>query len=191
MNNLAQPSSSTPSLEKRKNFNKRDRRAENYSRPEADSTKPRSTERDRDRDRDGGARKKRRSREKDREKPILNGLIDGSKGAYPLNKDVTNMSFEMGEDFVAFVDSSEDERTAPVREWDKGKGKARASDQGFQGDRDVGGKKRKHDAVGDQSDRPEQNREATYHRQAPWVAAVDWEGCQNVSEMCVSPHFRK
>jgi non-canonical poly(A) RNA polymerase PAPD5/7 len=83
----------------------------------------------------------------------------------------------MDDDFVPFVVSS-DEDLPPVREWDKGKGKARASDRDFEKDRGSG-TKRKHDLLDDHA----QQRRETTSRKAPWAAAVDWESCKNVPEM--------
>lgn len=102
----------------------------------------------------------------------------------------------MGDDFVPFAPSSEDEQSVPAdrvhpleREGAGGKGKGRASDsrdyeRKYERDRDVEGgeRKRKYDLVFDDDEVLGNRREATY-RHAPWVRDVDWQKCNNVSEM--------
>jgi non-canonical poly(A) RNA polymerase PAPD5/7 len=189
MNTLPpRPSSSAPYTDKRKDQSRRERRAEKYPEVEAGPSRPRPRELERDHEGDGNSRRKKRSKGKAKEKPILNGILNGLNGTDASKRQAANQTFEMGEDFVPFVASSEDEEQAPVREWDKGKGKARATKQDFENDREDGGKKRKYDLVFDDDDLIQQRREKTF-RKTPWVTAVDWESCKNVAEMCVLIHF--
>jgi len=191
MNTLPpRPSSSVPYADKRKDQSRRERRAEKYAEVEAGPSRPRPREFEHDHEEDGSSRRKKRSKGKAKEKPILNGILNGLSGTDAAKRQAANQTFEMGEDFVPFVASSEDEEQAPVREWDKGKGKARPgpTKQDFENDREDGGKKRKYDLVFDDDDLVQQRREKTF-RKAPWVTAVDWESCKNVAEMYVLIHF--
>ena len=189
MNNLPlQSSSSALSTEKRKDRSGRVQNTAQYSQVEAGPSKPRSRERERDRDRDVVSRKKKRSKGKIKEKPILNGVLGGLNSADASKKHAGNQTFEMGEDFVSFAVSSEDEDRAPVKEWDNGKGKAKASDLDFQRDREDSGKKRNYDLIFDDDDLMQQKRDKTF-RKAPWVTGVDWESCKNVAEMYVLIYF--
>ncbi|KAH9917444.1 uncharacterized protein B0H18DRAFT_938513 [Fomitopsis serialis] len=83
-------------------------------------------------------------------------------------------------DFIKFTFSDEEEKAEeeqpPVREWDKGKGKA--------SERDHAGRKRKSDEFDlDDGYANKKERIAAAARQAPWATDVDWESCANVAEM--------
>jgi non-canonical poly(A) RNA polymerase PAPD5/7 len=181
MNSL--PPKPSSSIGNRKERRRRERHDEKYTEIEAGPSRPPSHERDRDQDRD--PRKKRRSKRKEKEKP--NGIINELSSAEASKQHRTNGTFEIGEDFVPFVASSEDEEQAPVREWDRNKGKSRASDRDHERDKEGSGKKRKYDLIFDEDDMVQQRR-GTF-RKAPWVTAVDWESCKNVSDMCVLRYF--
>lgn len=113
---------------------------------------------------------------------------DDSSPKVELDKpqDATSTSFAADQDFIAFTFSDEEkneeeeveEVAPPVREWDKGKGKAR--------DYEGSGRKRRHDEI-DFNDGYADKKQRTdaASRQAPWAADVDWENCNNVAEMCV------
>ena len=100
--------------------------------------------------------------------------------------DATAPSFPDEEDFIAFVfsDGEKDEEgeveeeAPPVREWDKGKGKAK--------DYEGSARKRKYDEV-DLNDGYANKKQRTNaaSRLAPWAVDVDWGRCNNVAEMCV------
>lgn len=89
------------------------------------------------------------------------------------------------EDFIPFTFEDEEkveeeevvEVEPPVREWDKGKGRAKESDS----------RKRKHDEVdlNDGYANKKQRLDAA-SRRAPWAVDVDWDKCNNVAEMYVS-----
>lgn len=100
-------------------------------------------------------------------------------------QDAATASFTADEDFVGFTFSDEEENeeeveeTVPqVREWDRGKGKAR--------DYESGGRKRGHDEI-DYNDGYANKKQRTdaASRLAPWAADVEWDKCNNVAEMYV------
>lgn len=149
-------------------------------------SKPRRPSRERPRESHRGRDKKREREKKEREeresslKEKIHSMDrpEGSK----KGKEKAKETFEMGNDFIGFAPSSEDEdeeRAPPgVRERDWDKGKRRASER----DRELeNGAKRKHERIYDEDGQ----RRATAFRRAPWVADVDWQRCKNVSEMCV------
>ena len=85
-------------------------------------------------------------------------------------------------DFIAFTFSDPEEdanERPPVREWDKGKGRA--------SERDHAGRKRKSDEYDrDDGYTNKKQRVAAASRKAPWTTDVDWESCANVAEMYAS-----
>lgn len=73
-------------------------------------------------------------------------------------------------------------RSPPTREWDRGKGKAKATD-GRQ-ESDHAGRKRKAEEI-DFNDgyASKKERLAASSRRAPWAKDLKWEECANVAEM--------
>lgn len=136
----------------------------------------------------------RRSRRKEKEKA---NAVAGPSSPTPKPADVqmdtrkneNNMRTEnaFGEaDFIAFTlsdpeeDASNREPSPPTREWDKGKGKARANGR----ESENAGRKRKADEL-DLNDgyANKKERVAAASRKAPWTKDVDWDSCANVAEM--------
>lgn len=184
------------SIETRKDRRRHRRDAYKHSEAEAGPSRRHSPKRDHGHDhnhgpsRDGSEKKRRkRSKGREKEKPI-NGR-NGSKESTKKSK-----TFEIGEDFVPFAPSSEDEERPAResrndtstheldREWDRGKGKGRASDREYEMERDNGGTKRKYGLVFDDDELVDRRRD-TVIRRAPWVTGIDWDSCKNVSQMCV------
>lgn len=96
------------------------------------------------------------------------------------------VSFTDGVDFVAFVPSDDEER--PVRDWDKGK-KPVSFDDRYDREEYLAGRKRRREES-ERNEEPTSSRRGVNvnnpSRKAPWTAEVDWDGCKNVAEMCVS-----
>lgn len=100
-------------------------------------------------------------------------------------QDAASNSFA-DQDFIAFTFSDgEDEQEEkkdveeeafPVREWDKGKTRAR--------DHESAGRKRRHDEI-DYNDGYANKKQRTdaASRRAPWAVDVDWDRCNNVADM--------
>ncbi|KIP08737.1 hypothetical protein PHLGIDRAFT_68903 [Phlebiopsis gigantea 11061_1 CR5-6] len=153
------------------------------SRSSSLSKASRKARRDRDRDRDRTDKKK----EDIEAGPSGTSHSDAATEAGPsttLNErqDVASSSFAADQDFVGFTFSDDEkeneeevEETAPpVREWDRGKGKAR----------DYEGRKRRHDEI-DYNDgyANKKQRLDAASRLAPWAVDVEWDKCTNVAEM--------
>lgn len=130
---------------------------------------------------------KKKSKDTDKDEPEAKSSV--SADPKPANADngpstrPTESTFGE-EDFIAFTFDDEEkteeeevvEVAPPVREWDKGKGKARELDS----------RKRKLDEVdvNDGYANKKQRLDAA-SRRAPWAVDVDWDKCNNVAEMYV------
>ena len=111
--------------------------------------------------------------------------VDEREAGPSTPKDVAKDNEGFGEeDFIAFTFTDEDSEQPvedslekrPVREWDRGKGKGR-EDEGS-------GRKRKLDEI-DLNDgyANKKQRVNASARRAPWAVDVDWENCNNVSQL--------
>lgn len=136
-------------------------------------------------------RHKRRSQEKSRSgtqtPKQVNGHVSADEdqaGPSARKEEAGNKEGFGEEDFIAFMftddegghTTEESPERRPVREWDRGKGKGR--------EYEAPGRKRKVDEV-DFSDgyaNKKQRLDASARR-APWAADVDWENCNNVSQL--------
>ena len=148
--------------------------------------KPRRPSHERPRDSHKGWDKIRGSEKREREeresslKENPSNSISSPEGS-KKGKEKAKETFEMGDDFIGFAASEDDEeKTSPgvrERDWDRGKRRASERDGGL-----GSGAKRKHDRIYDEDGQ----RRATAFRRAPWAADVDWRKCNNVSEMCAN-----
>ena len=114
------------------------------------------------------------------------------KGKKPIrNGDINVKTPELGDDFVPFVVSGEedDPQGKPRSERARQKGKERDWDVGKppRGDEENRGRKRKYDSAFDEDvDRAykrKQRFESYATRKTPWVSQVEWDSCHNVAEM--------
>ncbi|KII88238.1 hypothetical protein PLICRDRAFT_111020 [Plicaturopsis crispa FD-325 SS-3] len=152
--------------------------------------------------------RRRRKRKNKENGDTATGEFDAVSGEFDgldsEKNDADNAGFEIGEDFVPFVDSEpptppptehadtarrkdrdRDTRRddAPTREWDKGKGRTRDWEWDSRND---SGSKRKHDTMIDMDEVYANNRkqrEQAQSRRAPWLDNIDWDSCNNVAEM--------
>ncbi|KAG6335160.1 hypothetical protein ID866_3922 [Astraeus odoratus] len=121
----------------------------------------------------------------------------GRKGKEPIRLDdsepgeveVATKTYDIGDDFIPLGASddgsaAEDERisdrkkTEPEREWDRGKSSRYDRDE-----RRRGTKRRHDDLSDDDDDRGYRRAPMQVPRKSPWVADIDWKGCNNVAEI--------